>query len=311
MTISSISQSTAPRSQEPDAPIAPHGGESTNGQVDAFASYTPAQVAPDGAARVTGDSGMAPIDYNSYRSTKGFNSRVRHLVMHYTALDFAGSTKALTGPSVSAHYLVPDPEDPTYKAAGFEGMRVFNLIDEKERAWHAGVSGWRGRTNLNDTSLGIEIVNQASYQDGAFTFPPFNPQQTKAVKDLALNILQRYPDITPTNVVGHSDIAPGRKSDPGPMFPWRDFYQAGVGAWYDEDVKARYVAQYTDAPLSQEEALKQFRKYGYDASGAGNPEGFKNLVRAFQLHFRPQNYDGVLDVETAAILSALVEKYSK
>ncbi|CAM3707287.1 N-acetylmuramoyl-L-alanine amidase [Bordetella flabilis] len=309
MSVSSIPSSAAPRPPEAGAPIAFHKGETTNGQVDAFASYPSDKVVSDAAARVPGDSGVAPIDYNSYRSTKGFNSRVRFLVMHYTASDFAGSTKA-TGPSVSAHYLVPDPDDATYKAAGFEGVRVFNLVDENDRAWHAGVSAWRGRTNLNDTSLGIEIVNQASYQDGTFTFPPFHPQQAKAVKDLALNILQRYPDITPTNVVGHADIAPGRKSDPGPMFPWRDFHQAGVGAWYEEDVKARFVARYTDTPLAQDEALRQFRKYGYDTSAATNPAGFKNLVRAFQLHFRPQNYDGVLDVETAAILSALVEKYS-
>jgi N-acetylmuramoyl-L-alanine amidase len=183
--------------------------DTTNGQAETFASYKPPETVPDAAARVPRDSGMIPIDYNSYRSTQGFNSRVRSLVFHYTASNFAESVKSLTGPSVSAHYLVPDPDDATYKAAGFEGMRVFNLGDEKDRAWHAGVSGWRGRTNLNDSSLGIEIVNDASDRDGQFTFPPFHPQQTKAAKDLALNILQRYPDITPTNVGGHADIAPG------------------------------------------------------------------------------------------------------
>jgi N-acetylmuramoyl-L-alanine amidase len=189
-------------------------------------------------------------------------------------------------------------------------MRIFNMVDEKDRAWHAGVSAWGGRTNLNDSSLGIEFVNQATDQEGQFTFPPFHPKQIKAAKDLALNILQRYPDIKPTNVVGHADVAPGRKSDPGPKFPWHDLYQAGVGAWYEEAVKAKYVARYTDTPLTQEEALRQFRKYGYDTSAAGSQKGYQNLVRAFQLHFRPQNYDGVLDVETAAILSALVERYT-
>ncbi|WP_145925356.1 hypothetical protein [Bordetella sp. H567] len=73
------------------------------------------------------------------------------------------------------------------------------------------------------------------------------------------------------------------------MFPWQDLHRAGVGAWYEEDVKARYLAQYTDTPLPQEEALKQFRKYGYDTSAVGGPAGFKDLVRAFQLHFRPGN----------------------
>lgn len=150
---------------------------------------------------------MYSIDYNSYRSVKGFNRRVRFLVMHYTALDFKASITALTGPSVSAHYLIPDPLEKTYIDAGFKDMRIFNLVDENERAWHAGVSSWAGRSNLNDTAIGIETVNLASDNNGVFVFPPYNPVQIDAIKELAANILQRYPDITPVNVVGHSDIA--------------------------------------------------------------------------------------------------------
>ncbi len=90
-------------------------------------------------------------------------------------------------------------------------MRIFNLVDENERAWHAGVSYWDGRNNLNDTAIGIETVNLATDNDGVFTFPPYNVTQIAAIKALASNILYRFPDITPVNVVGHSDIAPGRK----------------------------------------------------------------------------------------------------
>lgn len=252
---------------------------------------------------------MTNIDYNSYRSVKGFNSRVRFLVMHYTAANFSASVDALTGPAVSAHYLVPDPTDPTYIDAGFKDLRIFSLIDEKERAWHAGVSAWGNRTNLNDNSIGIEIVNEAKDVDGEFTFPPFNDRQIEAVKALALNILQRYPDIAPSNVVGHADIAPGRKSDMGAAFPWFDLYQSGVGAWYDEATKCKYATQYSQDPPSKDETLRLLKKYGYDVSGATTPEGFKGLVRAFQLHFRQDNYDGVMDTETASILAALVEKY--
>lgn len=104
---------------------------------------------------------MYTVDYNSYRAIKGFNHRVRFLVMHYTALDFKASITALTGPSVSAHYLIPDPSEKTYIDAGFKDMRIFNLVDENERAWHAGVSSWAGRSNLNDTAIGIETVNLA------------------------------------------------------------------------------------------------------------------------------------------------------
>lgn len=158
---------------------------------------------------------MYKIDYNSYRSVASFGHRVRFLVLHYTAQNFADSVKSLTGKSVSAHYLVPDPTEATYQAAGFSGVRIFNLVDENERAWHAGSSQWGTRSNINDTSIGIEIVNLASGDGGNITFPPFNPQQIEAVTQLAQNILQRYPDISPVNVVAHSDIAPGRKSDPG------------------------------------------------------------------------------------------------
>lgn len=84
---------------------------------------------------------MYQVDYNSYRSVKGFNRRIRFLVMHYTAVDFATSVKSLSGNGgVSTHYLVPDPSEKTYRDAGFNEMRIFNLVDENERAWHAGVS---------------------------------------------------------------------------------------------------------------------------------------------------------------------------
>lgn len=214
---------------------------------------------------------------------------------------------------MSAHYLVPDPTEQAYIDAGFTDMRIFNLVNENERAWHAGVSSWAGRSNLNDTSIGIEIVNLATDNNGEFTFPPFNPTQIEAVKQLAFNIIQRYPDMSPVNIVGHSDIALGRKSDPGAAFPWFELYEAGVGASYDEETKNNYLELFESQGLpSKDDIISKMSTYGYDVSESGSSgtyDGYRILVRAFQLHFRQENYDGRMDNETAAILYSLVDKY--
>ncbi|MHC8331369.1 N-acetylmuramoyl-L-alanine amidase [Pseudomonas sp. LB3P25] len=253
---------------------------------------------------------MKPIDFNKYRATKSFNTRVRFLIFHYTAGNFSSSVNALTGPNVSAHYLVPDITDPSYLKAGYTGQEVFNLVDETKRAWHAGVSTWGNRSNLNDTSIGVEIVNLATFSQGVFDFPPYQPEQIVAIEALALNILERYPDISPTLVLGHSDIAVGRKSDPGPKFPWHALYLKGVGAWFDDATRDTYLQQYCETGMpARTELLNLFKTYGYDVSGASTEQGFTQLVRAFQLHFRPETYDGIMDAQTAANLAALVHKY--
>ena len=209
---------------------------------------------------------MFNINYNAYRSVVPFNSRVRFLVLHYTALNFKKSITALTG-GVSAHYLVPDPTDPSYIAEGFHDVSIFNLVDEKDRAWHAGVSAWEDRNNLNDSSIGIETVNLATDEGGQFLFPEYNSIQIAAIVELTSNIIQRYPEITPTRVVGHSDIGYLRKSDPGPRFPWHTLYLRGVGAWPDDGSKSVRNDQFTcDGMPLKSDIITSFRRYGYSAT---------------------------------------------
>ncbi|AGA64763.1 N-acetylmuramoyl-L-alanine amidase [Liberibacter crescens BT-1] len=252
------------------------------------------------------------IEDHIYRSIKGFSSRVRYLVLHCTQENFLDSVQILgQNGQLSAHYLVPDPSDPTYLSEGFRNIVIFNLVDEKDRAFHAGASGWEERTNLNDTSIGVEIVNRVTIEGDEYHFTPYPLEQRKAVIQLARSIIQRYPYITPTHVLAHSDIAYTRKNDPGPLFPWKELYEAGVGAWYDDQTVADFKEQIKagTVKISKEALVPKFRKYGYAVEFTIDDSAYQQLVKAFQMHFRPEKYDGVMDSETAAILYALNHKY--
>ncbi|WP_115719711.1 N-acetylmuramoyl-L-alanine amidase [Gallaecimonas mangrovi] len=248
---------------------------------------------------------------------KSYNQRVQFLVLHFTAEDFAGSVGDLAkGEEVSSHYLVPESKDPSYP---YRRLRIFQLVAENQRAWHAGASYWQGRSNLNDTSIGIEIVNVPHCDPPPYplglvrrhcNYPAFDPKQIKLVIALANDILARYPDVGPTQVVGHADIAPNRKDDPGPRFPWFKLYQAGIGAWYNPPAKLHYQALFTERLPSFSLMQQAFAAYGYaiDASGMLDKQS-QAVLTVFQMHFRPARYDGLWDAETAAILFALLEKY--
>ena len=161
---------------------------------------------------------MKPINYNQHRSNRSFNSRVRFLILHYTAGNFSSSINALTGPNVSAHYLVPDITDPSYLKAGYTEQEVFNLVDETQRAWHAGVSLFEGREGCNDFSLGIELEGTDDL--------PFTDTQYQALTALTLQLQGAFAAISTERIQGHSDIAPGRKTDPGPAFDWTRYRAA-------------------------------------------------------------------------------------
>ncbi|MEM8816006.1 MAG: N-acetylmuramoyl-L-alanine amidase, partial [Pseudomonadota bacterium] len=256
------------------------------------------------------------------------NSRVSIVVLHHTAIDFDHSLRVLTKRSsrpVSSHYLIPEPQDPSYKK---RGLKVYQLVDEDRRAWHAGTSYWRGRTGLNDQSIGIELVyvptchtqraasgfaadadEKVEAAEVCF-FPDFADSQLALLVDLLGGILERHPNIAPTHIVAHSDIAPDRKVDPGPRFPWQRLHKLGFGAWYDEATAVRYWEQFLGAPLPLANVQAALNAYGYPIELTGEADAqTKDVLTAFQMHFRPYEVSGEATPITVAILFALIEKY--
>lgn len=249
------------------------------------------------------------------------SSRIEHLVVHFTSVDFARSMRMLTertGRPVSAHYLVPENGDPSYPR---QRLSVYRLVDEERRAWHAGRSHWNGDDALNASSIGIEIVNRSACSpvplgnepeppEDRCEFHDFDAEQIDLVIELVLDILERYPRIDPVDIVGHSDIAPDRRLDPGPKFPWRRLYEHGIGAWYDDDTVSRYRKRFQAQPPTLALLQPALRAYGYDVDDTGEHDPrTQDALRAFQMHFRPSGWSGLPDAETAAILFALLEKY--
>jgi N-acetylmuramoyl-L-alanine amidase len=209
--------------------------------------------------------------------------RVDMLVLHYTGMKTAAEAiERLCDPAarVSAHYVID--EDGT----------VWRLVEESRRAWHAGVSFWQGTRDVNGASIGIEIVNPG-HEWGYREFPE---TQMAAVEKLARDLLRRHP-IPPDRVVGHSDVAPLRKQDPGELFDWQRLARAGIGLW---------PAAGAAAPAGIAEAQAMLAAVGYGVPNSGSlDDEIRQVLVAFQRHFRPRGIDGRLDDETGARLAAV------
>lgn len=240
-------------------------------------------------------------------ASQNHDSRVKFLIMHYTVDNEEKALEHLTKGAVSSHYLVSQQPKKSH------GKPVITqLVPEERRAWHAGISNWQNRTNLNDSSIGIEIVNTGfTDNNGVRTWYPYTDEQIKAVALLAKDIIQRH-EIKPQYVLGHSDIAPARKQDPGKLFPWQKLAEQGIGAWPDEATVTKYLAGRSPAAAGNMLTIQQtLKKYGYDTipqTGVSD-EATRTVISAFQMHFRPSDISGRADAETEAIAKALVEKY--
>ncbi|MCU6670853.1 N-acetylmuramoyl-L-alanine amidase [Enterobacteriaceae bacterium H4N4] len=251
------------------------------------------------------DKGAYELD--ARRQAQAAYPRIKVLVIHYTADDFDSSLATLTDKNVSSHYLIP-AIPPLHQGK----PRIWQLVPENALAWHAGVSFWRGATRINDTSIGIELENRGWQNSGGQKrFAPFEPAQIAALIPLAKDIIQRY-DIKPQNVVAHADIAPQRKDDPGPLFPWQTLALQGIGAWPDAARVAFYLnGKPPSQPADTPTLLDLLSRYGYNVPENISSAQQKRVIMAFQMHFRPQRWDGVADNETQAIAEALLEKYGQ
>ena len=252
--------------------------------------------------------GKFQVDSSSYVAT-GKNERIQFIVVHYTATDNAGSIKELTSSRVSSHFLILDEDD----------NKIYSLVPLEQRAWHAGTSSFRGRTNINDTSVGIEIVSDGiarEYRADPNPYHPYDhyvdykPIQIEKTAQIIKYVAEKY-NVPARNIVAHSDIAPSRKKDPGAKFPWKELYDKyNIGAWYDESDKQTFMDEEKFKATSIREIKDELRKYGYEINRLDEwDKESKDVVYAFQLHFNPKNATGEMDLETFAILKALNKKY--
>ncbi|OKY25197.1 penicillin binding protein PBP4B [Thalassotalea sp. PP2-459] len=253
--------------------------------------------------------------------SENYSKRIKFLVMHYTAINYERSVTALVDKGgVSSHYLLPERLDNTYDHSD---LNIYRLVDEQDRAWHAGSSYWQGRRDLNDHSIGIEIVNVPeckrtenkaligrSSDSRNCIFPDYDPEQIQLLIKLSKDILARNPDIGPTQVVGHADIAPARKTDPGPRFPWYQLYKAGIGAWYEKSDMDQYWQIFQRDIPNIGLVQKALNRYGYGIIETGILDSNTiDTLTAFQMHFIPWNINGKADAKTVATLFALLKKY--
>ena len=247
----------------------------------------------------TPDSSIASDVILSPNHGERHNSRSPDMiVLHYTGMpDVEGAIARLctAGTDVSAHYIV------------LEDGRIIQSVPEAKRAWHAGVASWAGEEDINSCSIGVEIINRGH----DWGYPEFPLRQVAAVIALCRGIILRR-KILSHRVLGHSDVAPARKKDPGEKFPWHSLANSGVGQWVQpapivrgETLKLGAIG---DDVGNMQEALA---RYGYAVAVSGKYDAATmEVVTAFQRHFRPERIDGVADHSTLTTLHALLASRS-
>ena len=229
-------------------------------------------------------------------TAKSQDSRVLYLILHYTTIDTPTSIKVLTTEEVSSHYLLSDGPRPV----------IYRLVDESRRAWHAGPSEWKGHTALNASSIGIEIVN-LGFKDTpqGRVWDEYTPAQIEVLMPLIRDIVKRHA-IRPDRILGHSDVQPQWKQDPGPKFPWQRLADEGLILWPDAAKVAAGEARFAQALPDIAWFQARLARHGFKVPQSGVlDEETRTVIGAFQMKYRPEAIDGTPDARTAALLAAL------
>ncbi len=219
------------------------------------------------------------------REAVNYGERAEHLpldilVLHYTGMESAEAAinwLCVEESGVSCHYVVE------------EDGKIWQLVPEGKRAWHAGKSSWQGEVDTNSRSIGIEIVNPGH----GLGYPDFPDEQIESIIELSLDIVSRNA-IPARNVLAHSDVAPGRKCDPGEKFPWKKLAYAGIGAWVDPVVSNGWEMRLGESSEAVAALQSMLIAYGYDLEITGEYDHLTKIcVHAFQQHFYQQRVDGI------------------
>ncbi|MTV38541.1 N-acetylmuramoyl-L-alanine amidase [Duganella radicis] len=250
-------------------------------------------------ALLAGCATVAPEGPRFDRSltAKAQSDRIKYVILHYTVSDLPRSINTLAyGTQVSAHYLLTDTEQPFF----------YTLVDEPRQSNHAGLSSWKIYNQLNSASIGIEIVNPGFKETAqGRVYAPFSQAQIDQLILLLKDIVKRH-NIPMGNILGHNDIAPQRKQDPGPAFPWKQLADAGLIPWPEPSrVAARLPGlqeQLPDVFWFQ----RKLAEIGYAVPQNGElDQATRNVISVFQTKYRPSLFDGTPDAETAAMMDVL------
>ncbi|CAD8210697.1 unnamed protein product [Paramecium octaurelia] len=264
---------------------------------------------------------FSEINKNHYNNrSNGDSSQITALILHYTVTNFYNTLDLFTRDTevnpVSSTYIITQYESQNQIPSG----KVIQVVPEEKKAWHAGISRWQNMVNLNDNSIGIELVSEGVNQQGQFV--PFDNEQIIVLAQLCKLIIQKF-KISPVCVLGHSDIAPNRKMDPGILFPWGILYtNYGIGAWLTEQEKTIHGIM----KFNPEEALPQkvsisflsrhFKKFGYYIQEINvETKEFWDVLKAFKAHFSynqiPEKYNSIPDMNDMIWIWGLTAKYKE